>query len=141
MNRQKVLNAFTVVLEIKTFSLVSRILYVFPVAGKSQTAPTFFFSFFWFINKWETDFILAPQFSFAFDRMAVSGLSSMEVLGMPWQSQIIVDQLTLSQPRGADYAHPRNFRPSYVPDVCSNISSVVEFQRWWVLKSKIFAMW
>ena len=25
--------------------------------------------------------------------------------------------------------------------VCSNISSVVEFQRWWVLKSKIFAMW
>ena len=22
-----------------------------------------------------------------------------------------------------------------------NISSVVEFQRWWVLKSKIFAMW
>ena len=25
--------------------------------------------------------------------------------------------------------------------VGSNISSVVEFQRWWVLKSKIFAMW
>ena len=27
--------------------------------------------------------------------------------------------------------------------VCAyvNISSVVEFQRWWVLKSKIFAMW
>ena len=25
--------------------------------------------------------------------------------------------------------------------VSSNISSVVEFQRWWVLKSKIFAMW
>ena len=23
----------------------------------------------------------------------------------------------------------------------NNISSVVEFQRWWVLKSKIFAMW
>ena len=22
-----------------------------------------------------------------------------------------------------------------------NISSVVEFQRWWVLKSKIFAVW
>ena len=28
-----------------------------------------------------------------------------------------------------------------VPDVTNNISSVVEFQRWWVLKSKIFAMW
>ena len=26
-------------------------------------------------------------------------------------------------------------------DTCINISSVVEFQRWWVLKSKIFAMW
>ena len=27
------------------------------------------------------------------------------------------------------------------PRMRSNISSVVEFQRWWVLKSKIFAMW
>ena len=26
-------------------------------------------------------------------------------------------------------------------DIFINISSVVEFQRWWVLKSKIFAMW
>ena len=25
--------------------------------------------------------------------------------------------------------------------IFNNISSVVEFQRWWVLKSKIFAMW
>ena len=25
--------------------------------------------------------------------------------GMPWHSQILADQLTLSQPRGADYAH------------------------------------
>ena len=25
--------------------------------------------------------------------------------------------------------------------ICNNISSVVEFQEWWVLKSKIFVMW
>ena len=30
------------------------------------------------------------------------GLSS---LGVPWNTQILVDQLTLFQPRGTDYAH------------------------------------
>ena len=28
-----------------------------------------------------------------------------------------------------------------INDMQTNISSIVEFQRWWVLKSKIFAMW
>ena len=32
----------------------------------------------------------------------VTGLSS---LGVPWHPQILADQLTLSQPRGTDYAH------------------------------------
>jgi len=34
-----------------------------------------------------------------------SGLSSLEVPGVPWPLQILADQLTLSQPRGADYTH------------------------------------
>ena len=35
-----------------------------------------------------------------------AGLSSLGVLGVPWHTQILADQLTLSQPGGgADYAH------------------------------------
>ena len=64
-----------------------------------------------------------------------------------WVPQILADQLTLSQPRGADYAHqiipaPSDFQTFQRPYkatknqyIFSNISSVVEFQRWWVLKS------
>jgi hypothetical protein len=37
-----------------------------------------------------------------------SGLSSLGVPGVPWHPQISSDQLTLSQPRGADYAHQKN---------------------------------
>ena len=37
--------------------------------------------------------------------IAVPGLSSLGVPGVPWHPQILADQLTLSQPRGADYAH------------------------------------
>ena len=32
-------------------------------------------------------------------------LSSLGVPGVPWHPQILADQLTLFQPRGADYAH------------------------------------
>ena len=34
-----------------------------------------------------------------------SGLSSLGVPGVSWYPQILADKLTLSQPRGADYAH------------------------------------
>ena len=34
-----------------------------------------------------------------------SGLLSTGVPGVPWHSQILADQLTLSQPGGTDYAH------------------------------------
>ena len=34
-----------------------------------------------------------------------SGLSSLGVPGVPWHLQFLADQLTLSQPRGADYAY------------------------------------
>ena len=37
--------------------------------------------------------------------MKISGVSSLGVPGMPWHPQILADQLTLSQPDGADYAH------------------------------------
>ena len=33
------------------------------------------------------------------------GVSSLGVPGVPWHPQILADQLTLSQPRGTDYAH------------------------------------
>ena len=33
---------------------------------------------------------------------------------------------------------PRSFHGVKICSICSNISSVVEFQRWWVLKSKLF---
>ena len=35
----------------------------------------------------------------------VSGLSEPGVPGEPWYPQFLADQLTLSQPRGVDYAH------------------------------------
>ena len=34
-----------------------------------------------------------------------TGVSSLGLLGVPWHPQILVDQLTLSQPEGADYVH------------------------------------
>ena len=34
-----------------------------------------------------------------------TGLSSSAVPGLPWHPQILADQLTASQPEGADYAH------------------------------------
>ena len=34
-----------------------------------------------------------------------AGLSSLGVPGVPWHTQILVDQLTLFQPVGTDYAH------------------------------------
>ena len=37
--------------------------------------------------------------------LAGTGLLSPGVWGVPWPSQILADQLTLSQPGGADYAH------------------------------------
>ena len=54
--------------------------------------------------------------------LCTTGVSSLGVPGVPWHPQILADQLTLSQPGGADYAHhimyywhPRIFRPSYGP--------------------------
>ena len=35
----------------------------------------------------------------------MAGLSSLGVLGVPWHTQILADQLTLFQPGGTDYAH------------------------------------
>ena len=32
-------------------------------------------------------------------------MSSLSVLGVPWHTQILADQLTLFQPGGTDYAH------------------------------------
>ena len=51
-----------------------------------------------------------------------TGLSSLGVPGVPWHPQVLADQLTLYQPRGADYAHQiklvsRNFRPSDGPAI------------------------
>ena len=36
---------------------------------------------------------------------APTGVVSLGVLGVPWQTQILADQLTLFQPVGTDYAH------------------------------------
>ena len=62
-----------------------------------------------------------------------SGLSSLEVPGVPWYPQILADQLTLSQPRGADYAHqiilaPQIFRPSDGPVIVWWLSKKNEYQ-------------
>ena len=37
--------------------------------------------------------------------MCLAGVSSLGVLGVPWHTQILPDQLTLFQPGGTDYAH------------------------------------
>ena len=37
--------------------------------------------------------------------LALAGLSSLGVPGVPWHTQILADQLTLFQPGGTDYAH------------------------------------
>ena len=42
----------------------------------------------------------------------MAGLSSLGVPGVPWHTQILADQLTLSQPRGTDYAHHSTACPS-----------------------------
>jgi hypothetical protein len=34
-----------------------------------------------------------------------AGLSSLDVPGVPWHTQILADQLTLFEPGGKDYAH------------------------------------
>ena len=56
-------------------------------------------------------------------------------LGVPWHPQILADQLTQSQPRGADYAHqlilaPQISRPSDGPgehhDMKSKIRALFE---------------
>ena len=60
-----------------------------------------------------------PQVINVYDSLIRSGLSSLGVPGMPWHTQILAIQLTLSQPEGTDYSHllnyywhPRIFRPS-----------------------------
>ena len=50
----------------------------------------------------------------------------MGVPDVPWQPRIMVHQLTLSQLRGADYAHqiivaPPDFQPSYGPALTSKV--------------------
>ena len=64
--------------------------------------------------------------------MYVSGLSSLGVLGVPWHTQILADQLILFEQGGTDYAHliptgtpgfselptaltPRDDRPAIMP--------------------------
>ena len=60
----------------------------------------------------------------------IPGLSSLGVPGVPWHPQFLADQLTLSQPWGADYAYqiilppPRIFRPSYGPVVDYTVAYV-----------------
>ena len=47
----------------------------------------------------------------------IAGVSSLGMPGVLWPPQILVDQLTLSQPGGADYGHHIDtFKPSYDPD-------------------------
>ena len=41
----------------------------------------------------------------SFKSIVVLGMSSLGVPGVPWHPQSLADQLTLSQPRGTDYAH------------------------------------
>ena len=41
----------------------------------------------------------------------VAGLSSLGEPGVPWHPHFVADQLTLSQPRGADYAHQLMLAP------------------------------
>ena len=46
-----------------------------------------------------------------------AGLSSLGVLGVPWQPQILADQLTLSKPGGADNAHHITTDPPNLSDL------------------------
>ena len=49
---------------------------------------------------------------------------------MPLYPQLLTDQLTLSHPRGTDYAPPPwIFRPSYGPDLESALHSVASLER------------
>ena len=53
---------------------------------------------------------------------------------MPWHPQILADQLTLSQPMGADYAHkiilaPPDFQPSNGPAPAYYIHAQILFRR------------
>ena len=71
----------------------------------------------------------------------VAGLSSLGVPGVPWHPQISSDQLTLSQPRGADYAHqiilaPSDFQTFRQPCVDENLSSVWSIWVWPKVKTK-----
>ena len=49
--------------------------------------------------------LLTYTFSKDFFPLTNPGVSSLGVPGVPWHPQILADQLTLSQPRGEDYAH------------------------------------
>ena len=44
-------------------------------------------------------------FNWLFDSVSTAGLSSLDVPGVPWHTQILADQLTLFQPGGTDYVH------------------------------------
>ena len=60
--------------------------------------------------------------------MLPKGLSSVGVPGVPWHPQILADWLTLSQPRGADYAHqiilaPTDFQTFRRPCAASSSGS------------------
>ena len=56
-----------------------------------------------------------------------TGLSSLGVLGVPWHPQILADQLTLSQPGGADFAHHITTDIPGFSDFPTSTESVVEF--------------
>ena len=64
----------------------------------------------WYVEKYlfVTDVLLGMEtgpHQVLADTKYVSGLSSMGVLGVPWHTHILADQLTLFQPGGTDYAH------------------------------------
>ena len=48
---------------------------------------------------------LSEALIFATTNPQFAGLSSLGVPGVPWHTQILVDQLTLFQPGGTDYVH------------------------------------
>ena len=61
------------------------------------------------------------------DRTPTSPASAGRGVGM---SRILV---------GTRLCGEHNMPPDWKTGLCTNISSVVEFQRWWVLRSKLFA--
>jgi hypothetical protein len=68
------------------------------------------------------------------------GLSSLGVPGVPWHPQILVDQLTLSQPRGADYTlqiilAPPDFQTFRRPCLLTT-SYNTQINQLWVFRSK-----